>query len=58
MTKRRGLSFDEMIVGLLFVVVALRAFLMAAHSDTYWQLRAGQDIWATGHVPRAPPASR
>jgi hypothetical protein len=52
MTKRRGLSFDEMIVGLLFVVVALRAFLMAAHSDTYWQLRAGQDIWATGHVPR------
>jgi hypothetical protein len=52
MSKRRGLSFDEMIVGLLFVVVAMRALLMPAHSDTYWQLRAGQDIWATGHVPR------
>jgi hypothetical protein len=52
MNARRGLSFDEMTVGLLFVVVALRAFLMPAQSDTYWQLRAGQDIWATGHVPR------
>jgi hypothetical protein len=52
MSARRGLSFDEMVVGLLFVVVALRAFLLPAHSDTYWQLRAGQDIWATGHVPR------
>jgi hypothetical protein len=52
MSKRPGLSFDEMIVGLLFVVVALRALLMPAHSDTFWQLRAGQDIWATGHIPR------
>jgi hypothetical protein len=40
-----------MIVGLLFVVVALRALLMSAHADTYWQLRAGQDIWSTGHIP-------
>jgi hypothetical protein len=52
MTGRRpGISFEGMIVGLLFVVVALRALLMAAHADTYWQLRAGQDIWTTGRVP-------
>jgi hypothetical protein len=49
--RRRGLSFDGLVVGLLFVVVALRTFLMAAHADTYWQLRAGRDIWTTGHVP-------
>jgi hypothetical protein len=52
MTKRLGISFEGMTVGLLFVVVALRALLMAPQSDTYWALRAGQDIWATGHVPR------
>jgi hypothetical protein len=51
MSRRAGLSFEGMIVGLLFVVVALRALLMAAHADTYWALRAGQDIWATGHIP-------
>jgi hypothetical protein len=51
MSRRSGLSFEGMIVGLLFVVVALRALLMAAHADTYWALRAGQDIWATGHIP-------
>jgi len=51
MSRRPGISFEGMIVGLLFVVVALRACLMAAHADTYWQLRAGQDIWTTGHIP-------
>jgi hypothetical protein len=52
MSKRAGLSFEEMTVGLLFVVVAARALLMGAQSDTYWALRAGQDIWRTGTVPR------
>jgi hypothetical protein len=51
MSRRPGLSFDGLTIGLLFVVVGLRAFLMAAHADTYWQLRAGQDIWTTGHIP-------
>jgi len=41
-----------MTVGLLFVVVGARALLMPAHADTYWQLRAGQDIWRTHAVPR------
>jgi hypothetical protein len=52
MTKRPGLSFAGMTVGLLFVVVAMRALLMGAQPDTYWALRAGRDLWTTGHVPR------
>lgn len=51
MTERRGLSFEGMSIGLLFVVVAARALLMEAQSDTFWALRTGQDIWAKGGVP-------
>jgi hypothetical protein len=46
-----GLSFNRMMVGLLFTAVVLTACLMPAQSDTYWHLRAGQDIWRTHHVP-------
>jgi hypothetical protein len=52
MTRRAGLSFGGMTVGLLFVVVAMRGLLMGAQPDTYWALRAGQDIWRTHAVPR------
>jgi hypothetical protein len=41
-----------MSIGMLFVVVAARALVLEAQADTYWALRAGQDIWATGRVPR------
>lgn len=50
-TGRRGLSFEGLAIGLLFVAVAFRALLMPAQNDTFWQLRAGADIWRTGHVP-------
>jgi hypothetical protein len=49
---RRGISFGEMAVGLLFVAFALRALMMPAQNDTFWHLRAGQDIWLLGEVPR------
>ena len=52
MTKRPALSFDQMVVGLLFAVLAMRALLMSAQSDTYWTLRAGQELWQAGHIPR------
>ncbi len=50
---RRGLSptFADLRVVLLFVAVAATACLMPAQADTYWHLRAGQDLFATGHVP-------
>ncbi len=48
---RRGLSFPGLLVALLFGVVAVVACLMPAQSDTFWHLRAGQEIWQTLRVP-------
>jgi hypothetical protein len=39
-----------MAIGLLFVAFGLRAALIPAQNDSFWQLRAGEDIWRTGHV--------
>jgi hypothetical protein len=39
-----------MAIGLLFVSFGLRAALIPAQNDSFWQLRAGADIWRTGHV--------
>lgn len=38
-------------LGLVFVVIAFRALISPAQNDTFWHLRAGADIWRTGHVP-------
>ncbi len=46
----RGLTFRQMTVGLLFGAMAVFACLMPAQGDTYWHLRAGQEIWRTLHV--------
>jgi hypothetical protein len=48
----RGLSFDRLAIGLLFVAVAVLALMTPAQGDTFWHLRAGADIWRTGQVPR------
>jgi hypothetical protein len=47
-----GLSFDRMAIGLLFIAVAVLALFTPAQGDTFWHLRAGADIWRSGHVPR------
>ena len=49
---RRGISFAELALGLAFVMFAARALLMPATGDTYWHLRTGADILASGAVPR------
>jgi hypothetical protein len=46
-----GLSFPRLVTSLLFGAIFLTACLMPAQSDTYWHLRAGQELWATHHVP-------
>lgn len=46
-----GLTFHQLMVGLLFGAIAFCACLMPAQSDTYWHLRAGQEIWQTLRVP-------
>jgi hypothetical protein len=48
---RGGLTFSELSVALLFVAIAALACLSPAQADTFWALRAGQDLWRTGHVP-------
>jgi hypothetical protein len=46
----RTLSFQRLAIFLLFLAIATTACLMGAQSDTYWQLRAGQEMIASGHV--------
>ncbi len=41
-----------MAIGLLFIAVAVLALFTPAQPDTFWHLRAGADIWRSGHVPR------
>jgi hypothetical protein len=40
-------TFDRLTAVLLFVSIATAACLMPAQNDTWWQLRAGHDMWAT-----------
>jgi hypothetical protein len=47
----RGLTFHQLMVGLLVGAIAATACLMPAQADSYWHLRAGQEIWRTLHVP-------
>ena len=45
-----GLSFDALLTALLFTTIALAAALMPAQNDTFWQLRAGHDMWRSRTV--------
>lgn len=47
----RRLTFEHLAVALAFVGIAAAACLMPAQTDTWWHLRAGQEIWRTGRVP-------
>ena len=43
-------TFDRLLTTLLFLSIALAACLMPAQNDTWWQLRAGRDMWRTHAV--------
>jgi len=43
-------SSERLATGLLFVFVATLACFAPAQSDTWWHLRAGQDIWHNGSI--------
>ena len=38
-------TFDRLLTVLAFLAIALAAFLMPAQNDTWWQLRAGHEMW-------------
>jgi hypothetical protein len=44
-TGWRAITFDQLAVAALFVVLFARACHAPAQNDTWWHLRAGQDIW-------------
>ena len=43
-------TFDRLLTTLLFLAIALAACLMPAQNDTWWQLRAGRDMWRSHAV--------
>jgi hypothetical protein len=45
------LSFERFAAALFFVAIGAAACLMPAQNDTWWQLRAGQEIVQLGSVP-------
>jgi hypothetical protein len=49
-SAQRFFTFDRLLTTLLFFAIAIGSFLMPAQSDTWWQLRAGQEMWLTKHV--------
>ena len=44
------LSYRRALGGLLALTVLLAAGLSPMQSDSWWQLRAGRDMWASGQV--------
>jgi hypothetical protein len=43
-------TFDRLLTALLFLAIATSACLMPAQNDTWWQLRAGREMWRTHGV--------
>ncbi len=47
----RHLNFERLATSIFFLLVATVACMMPVQSDTWWQLRGGQEFWQTGSVP-------
>ena len=43
-------TFDRLLTILAFLAIALAALLMPVQNDTWWHLKAGQNIWTTRRV--------
>ncbi len=50
-------TLDRFLTALTFLLIFTIAACMNFQSDTWWLLRAGQDIWASGHIPTIDPYS-
>src|SRR5256885_5246351 len=47
---RPKMSFDRLVSSLLFLALIVAAALMPIQHDTWWQLRAGADMWSSWRV--------
>jgi hypothetical protein len=43
-------SFDRLLAGLVFLTIAVACGLSPMHTDSWWQLRAGRDMWLSRSV--------
>ena len=43
-------TYDRVLAVFAFLAILLAAALSPMQTDTWWQLRAGADMWASGHV--------
>jgi hypothetical protein len=43
-------TLDRLAMALFFLTIVLAAALSPMQSDTWWQLRAGAEMWTSGHV--------
>ena len=41
---------ERFAIAMLFVGLATAACLIPAQSDTWWQLRTGEEMWRSGHI--------
>jgi hypothetical protein len=48
--RHAWLTSERFAAVLLFLTLALVACLMPAQSDTWWQLRAGEEMWRSGRI--------
>ncbi len=53
MKVRAGLSFDRLVVTVLFIALFAMAVRMPADTDMWWHLGAGRTIVTMGHIPYA-----
>jgi hypothetical protein len=47
---RRLGTYDNLLTTILFLAILLTCGLSPMQTDTWWQLRAGRDMWASGHI--------
>lgn len=43
-------SYERFLAGVLFLIVFVTCGLTPMQTDTWWQLRAGRDMWASGQL--------
>ncbi|MGH9256658.1 MAG: hypothetical protein ACRD3C_19030 [Vicinamibacterales bacterium] len=56
-TTRAQFSEDDLVPGLIFIVLAALACMTPAQNDTFWHLRSGQQMWQTGSLLLTEPFS-
>ena len=50
MSRLTSFTFDRVLAALVFLAIALACALTPMQTDTWWQLRAGRDMWASRSV--------